>query len=88
MATLNKNRLGKKFVSVSLHFCLNKKLTGDARALLNNEDAEKGPHVWGGGYVYRAADKAGLYTLMCLVPGSSLLVLSRLRDAPGKILLP
>lgn len=47
MATLNKNRLGKKFVSVSLRFCLNKKLTGDARALLNNKDAEKGPHVWG-----------------------------------------
>lgn len=46
------------------------------------------PRGGGGGYVYRAADKAGLYTSMCLVPESSLLVLSRLRDAPGKILLP
>lgn len=50
---------------------------------------KKGPMPrGGGGYVYRAADKAGLYTSMCLVPESSLLVLSRLRDAPGKILLP
>lgn len=60
VATLNKNRLGNNFKSVSLLFCLNKKLTGDAWAALNNKDAGKGPHVCG--YVYSAADKAGLYT--------------------------
>lgn len=59
MATLNKNRLGKKFMSISLHFCLRKKLTGDAGAL-SNKDAEKGPHVCAYGCVYCAADKAGL----------------------------
>lgn len=60
VATLNKNKLGINFKSISLPFCLNKKLTGDAWAAVNNKDAGKGPHVCG--YVYSAADKAGLYT--------------------------
>lgn len=60
MATLNKNRLGINFKSIFLLFCLNKKLTGDTSAAVNNKDAGKLPHACG--YVYSAADKAGLYT--------------------------
>lgn len=60
VATRNKNRLGINFKSIFLLFCLNKKLTGDAWAAVNNKDAGKSPYVCG--YVYSAADKAGLYS--------------------------
>lgn len=60
VATLNENRLGINFKSIFLLFCLNKKLTGDAWAAVNDKDAGKWPH--GCGYVCSTADKAGLYT--------------------------